>query len=175
MEKTVYRVKGPIKLTMQSENDTETLCDDEVLDFVDNILEAIEDDAETTENLAEYIDDDSPLKGVVTEINISVIKFESKLCSWTEVICTRLLTKEEEELVKEYLTGQYSDGWGEGFEQRPLISRKVTRTAEGEYNAETDEYDDDCEYEDTEEVFCHFWHYNNKDEEPFELRMMLHI
>lgn len=32
----------------------------------------------------------------------------------------RPATKEDIEEMKEFLSGQYSDGWGEGFEQRPL-------------------------------------------------------
>lgn len=86
---------------------------------VDRALEsAINDDAES-QDLAEYVDED--LKGKVTNIKLfwdrknDVLRVTVKLAPGVNV-------KEIEPSVKNYIMGQMSDGWGEGFEQQEIAS-----------------------------------------------------
>lgn len=62
--------------------------------------------------LAEYLDGD--LEPIVTSIIVSVDGYLVK----TTVKTTRKLTDEELYHIEDYVTGQFSDGFGEGFEQR---------------------------------------------------------
>ena len=102
-------------------------------------------------DLADYADE---LEGRVKHITIGTKVFKGKL--YGEAACTVAddWTDKETEMLKEYLTGQYADGWGEGFEQRAITDF---------YEEEEMEYDDeDGEvYYETEmihtEVYIHFW------------------
>lgn len=44
----------------------------------------------------------------------------NKLYGVMELELTKPLNEDEIEILKEYFAGQYSDGWGEGFEQFPI-------------------------------------------------------
>lgn len=62
----------------------------------------------------------------VASLAVTVEERYGKLYSVAECQVKGQLTSVELERLKDYLTGQYSDGLGEGFEQRPI------QTAEGE-------------------------------------------
>lgn len=71
-------------------------------------------------NLMDYYDRDETIRKKVESAIVSVKQVDGQL-----VGCTTLLLNEDlegSELTKlcDYITGQYSDGWGEGFEQRDI-------------------------------------------------------
>lgn len=120
---TIFRKDEWGSLEMEAED----LTTSEIVEYHEIILEQIEREKLTNEGdrgLAIYLDDS--LKKKVYSVNPTVEEWEDKLWGVTEVKSYGELTsKEYDELILE-LTGQFSDGWGEGFEQRPL------KTDEGE-------------------------------------------
>lgn len=62
----------------------------------------------------------------VASLTVTVEERYGELYGVAECQVKGQLTPAELERLKDYLTGQYSDGFGEGFEQRPI------QTAEGE-------------------------------------------
>ena len=95
---------------------------------------AIEDWNES--NMSQYLD--PPLKDVVTNM-IMKIPSGRAVCN---IVCTciRKLSLDEIEQLKSEITGQMSDGWGEGFEQREVSKYR-------------DEAEEELEDEDTGETY----------------------
>lgn len=71
-------------------------------------------------NLMDYFDGSAAIKEKVISAIPSVKQKEGVLYGCTTLELTTFLEQPETEELYEYVTGQYSDGWGEGFEQRDI-------------------------------------------------------
>lgn len=71
-------------------------------------------------NLMDYFDGSAAIKEKVISAVPSVKQKEGVLYGCTTLELTTFLEQPETEELYEYVTGQYSDGWGEGFEQRDI-------------------------------------------------------
>ena len=114
-------------------NDTEDLGDDyseyegipyagkELTGYRDVIRNAIYEDVKDFygDLMRYYHEDDSVRNKVVTAVP-SVEAHGNKLCGCLTVELKEPLLDDEQTVLCNYISGQYSDGWGEGFEQREI-------------------------------------------------------
>jgi hypothetical protein len=88
--------------------------DDRLASFLEN----------NAEDLTEYIREE--LKSIVHKLEVGDYGiFAGELCLLAHVWTTSKMTDEQVREVMSYITGQYSDGWGEGLEQREWREDKV--------------------------------------------------
>lgn len=141
-----YIFKSPVKIRVFN-----TFFQDSQIEWLSNkaALEQTLDEASVEgepTDLADYIvtsDYDiergyGPIDKAVTSIPVADIEVEkidygpSHAVALTKVHTSRKLTDEEVEKLKDYLRGQFADGWGEGFEQFPFYQfttrEKVEKT-----------------------------------------------
>nr|WP_288885226.1 hypothetical protein [uncultured Blautia sp.] len=71
-------------------------------------------------NLMDYFDSNPAIKEKVTSAVVSVKNVDDALYGCTTLHLKEFLEADELTELCEYITGQYSDGWGEGFEQREI-------------------------------------------------------
>ncbi len=136
MKQHKYTVKGTLSGSRCYEDYTEWVSPEELADYMEEISALFPRDPE--DELAQYIQSESPIHGVVTEIWVGVKNIKGTLYSWTEVTTKRELTEIEKDALLDYLTGQFSDGYGEGLEQQAFNS--YTETVEEEdWDEETQE------------------------------------
>lgn len=107
-------------------------CDGELLDGTDLLqyMESIqkqvdrenspEEDGGDICNLMEYFHGSDSIKEKVESAIVSVESAEGVLYGCTTLRMKEYLESEELQELCDYITGQYSDGWGEGFEQRDI-------------------------------------------------------
>ena len=110
------------------EDDMVEMDADELLQYTDEIealIQKAQHPSEDKHGLAIYIHDES-LSRKVSSIYPGVEEHGGALWCVTEVKTYGALTPAEYAELTDYLTGQYSDGWGEGLEQREI------KTSEGE-------------------------------------------
>lgn len=86
--------------------------------------------------LAEYFHHDNICKDKVYSITPGIGFYYGKMMGVISVKMTKPLNSAELEDLKEYITGQLSDGWGESFEQREIKT-------------------------DGHEIYVHFWNYDD--------------
>lgn len=103
------------------ENEPEDLTAAEAMEYEEEILALIEkeklhDDDER--GLAVYLDD--PLIQKIHSINPTVEEWNGELWCVTEVQTLGDLSSSELVELTDWLSGQFSDGWGEGLEQREI-------------------------------------------------------
>lgn len=115
-----------------SEPHSYDMCDlssSDAVQYMDEILAAIEKEklpSEGRRGLMTYFDRDEALVQKVLSANPTVEEYRGELWGVMVTEVSGKLTESEIKTLTDYFTGQYSDGWGEGFEQRGI------RTADGE-------------------------------------------
>jgi len=111
-------------------NDTYTgMSDRELIDFKGNIVAAIKNNElpeEGERGLMQWYHDYDEVNKKVLSVRPSVEIVDGRLMGVMECSIKSVLHDAEIEKLKDYVSGQTSDGWGEGFEQRPV------KTEEGE-------------------------------------------
>ena len=123
-------------------------------EYANELYEALEQD---DTDLAEYADEyhGGTYYKKLHKITMTVEWVDGKLYGAAICKVSDDWTDEDTDQLKEYLSAQYSDGWGEGFEQREIYSFTEIETAE-EYDEETDEYYE-SEWEERNDVYISFW------------------
>lgn len=91
----------------------------EMSDYAAAISEQIDREGD---HLEQYLDDENDpyLAAHVQSIRISVEEHGGELCGCAAVVVDEDLTERGWNDLQGYLSGQYADGWGEGFEQRDI-------------------------------------------------------
>lgn len=108
-------------------------------------------------DLAEYADDyhGSTYYKKLHSIRMGVDVYDGQMYGVATCTVADDWTDSDTEQLKDYLTGQYSDGWGEGFEQREIATFTELETFE-EYDEENDEYYE-SEWDARYCVYVSFW------------------
>ena len=114
-------------------NDTEDLGDDyseyegcpldghDLLQYADAVDEAVKKDiADFNGDLMQYYHEDDSVRRKVVSAVPSVEIRGQKLCGCLTVELREPLNEGEQAALCDYVSGQYSDGWGEGVEQREI-------------------------------------------------------
>jgi len=95
----------------------------EIVDYIDEILEAIGRDTlpeEKERGLMRYYDEHDSVNGKVAKYEFSVEMVDDELMGVAILTLNDDLTYKELGKIKENVIGQAADGWGEGFEQREI-------------------------------------------------------
>lgn len=106
------------------EPDMTELHGDDLIYYEDVILQGITDETmpeEQQRGLMLYFSGTESINQKVESVKISVENRDGKLYGVAVCDLKQPLTAVELTELKDYITGQYSDGWGEGFEQRPRV------------------------------------------------------
>ena len=93
----------------------------DLLQYADAVDEAVKKDiADINGDLMQYYHEDDSVRHKVVSAVPSVEIHGNKLCSCLNVELREPLNEGEQAVLCDYISGQYSDGWGEGFEQRDI-------------------------------------------------------
>ena len=93
----------------------------ELLEYETAIHDAVENDTrDFGGDLMQYYHEDDSVRGKVVTAIPSVEVHGNKLCGCLTVELKEPLLDDEQTVLCNYISGQYSDGWGEGFEQRNI-------------------------------------------------------
>ena len=109
-----------------SEDNAALLNGEDLAQYQETIQEMVErENALCSENgepcnLMDYFDGDEAIKENVISAVVSVKEIDGVLYGCTTLQMKETLDSKQMEELFGYITGQYSDGWGEGFEQRDI-------------------------------------------------------
>ena len=93
----------------------------DLLQYADAVDEAVKKDiADFNGDLMQYYHEDVSVRSKVVSAVPSVEICGNKLCGCMNVELREPLNEGEQAALCDYISGQYSDGWGEGFEQRDI-------------------------------------------------------
>ena len=93
----------------------------DLLQYADAVDEAVKKDiADFNGDLMQYYHEDDSVRSKVVSAVPSVEICGNKLCGCMNVELREPLNEGEQAALCGYISGQYSDGWGEGFEQREI-------------------------------------------------------
>lgn len=104
-------------------NEPQEISNAEVVEYLDVILMAIEENnlpEEEQRGLMRYYDDHDSVNAKVSKYVFSVELVEGELMGVAVLTLNDELTPKELKNIKDNITGQASDGWCEGFEQREI-------------------------------------------------------
>lgn len=90
-----------------------------LLEYKDDIQEAVEC-YQSIDDMVQFFKRSDSVKKKLASIVWSVDELDGKLYGHVNVRLKESLTEGETEILKEWITGQNSDGLGEGFEQRAV-------------------------------------------------------
>lgn len=96
---------------------------EELAEYEDEILEAITNNSlpeEKERGLMKYYGDNDSVNAKVKCYDFSVENVRGNLMGVATLVLNASLNDNEMEKIKEQISGQASDGWGEGFEQREI-------------------------------------------------------
>ena len=93
----------------------------DLLQYADAVDEAVKKDiADFNGDLMQYYHEDDSVRSKVVSAVPSVEICGNKLCGCLTVELKETLLDDEQTVLCNYISGQYSDGWGKGFEQRDI-------------------------------------------------------
>ena len=102
------------------EGDYYETSNDVLTENADAIEEAIAREQATEINMADYVSDHADIKGKLVFAEWGVEERRGMLYGKIDCYLTEALTPEETERLRDAISGQNSDGLGEGFEQREI-------------------------------------------------------
>ena len=90
----------------------------ELADYEEVIREELERYGE--DDLMQYFDGSESIQGKIQSAVVTIENKDGILYGCTKLELNEFLNPEELKELGDYITGQYSDGWGEGFEQQDI-------------------------------------------------------
>ena len=133
------------------ENESSTLYGSDLLSYEDEILAALVKyrmPEETERGIMHWYSADDSVNAKVKSVVFTAEEKNGQLWGVAECRIVGTLHPTELETLKDYITGQASDGWGEGFEQREI------ETDDGEIYVHLWSFDDDWSIQTEQERFA---------------------